>query len=162
MDPLIARLNAVLQQETVLHQTLLDEAEGKRGAIIAGRLPEMEEILVREKEVLKKVEELEQERLALVAETCQRYDLPGEPFKIQSLLDRLGAEGEELAATRAALKDVLNRLRLCNRQNDELLKASIEHVNSFLKLLSRSANPNCTYNRKGNNTGNRSIFDRTA
>lgn len=160
MNAIISELNAVLQAEAVLHQRLLEEAELKRSAIIYGRLPEMEQILARERELLAQVEQLEAQRMPLVEQARAMFDLAEEPFKLQQLVDKLGDEGKELAATRNTLKEVLDKLRYRNRQNDELLKASIEHVNSFLRLLSKSGNP--TYDRKGGKNNNRSLFDRTA
>ncbi len=160
MNPLIAKLNAVLLQEAALHQKLLEEAEAKRAAIIAGRLPEMEQILERERAIIAEVNRFEERRQELVLQTREKYQITQEPFKLQQLADLLGEEGKELAQTRQLLKEVLDKLRYSNRRNDELLKASIEHVNSFLRLLSQNGNK--TYDRKGNSGGNRPLFDRTA
>lgn len=162
MSPLIDKLNEVLQKEANLYQQLLKEAEDKRECIIHGKLPQMEQILEREKQLLAVVEGLEQERLPLVEQIRKEHGVTEEPFKLQNLVDRLGEMAAPLAATRKFLKEVLDKLRYRNRLNDELLRASIEHVNSFLRLLHQGINNHATYDRKGRNSGNRSLFDRTA
>lgn len=160
MNPLIAKLNAVLLREAALHAKLLEEAELKRDAIISGKLPVMEQILEREKAVLAEINGFEEQRQELVEQAREAFGVTAEPFKLQDLADRLGEEGKELSKTRQLLKQVLDKLRYNNRRNDELLKASIEHVNSFLRILSQNGNK--TYDRKGNSNGSRPLFDRTA
>lgn len=149
MDEKIAQLTIVLKNETLLHQQLLEAAEQKRLAIIAGDVTAMEKTLVVEYDLLEKVHVAEKERLLLVNDLSAQLLIEITPITISAILEKIPAErGADLSTARQELKTVLEKLRIRTRQNAELLQASMDHVNSFLTMISNAGNVQ-TYNRKG-------------
>lgn len=166
MKAIIDNLEEVLRQEIVLHASLLEEAEQKRSAVIKGDLPELEAILQREQALIAHVAEAEARRQELVEQARAALHITEEPLKMSVLTTYLAkALGDTaikpLRQAGDGLKKILEQLRYRNRQNEELLKASIEHVNSFLKMVSQTSGTQ-TYDRKGQNSGTLRLFDRTA
>ena len=163
MKELLTRLEKILILQAQIHQKLLDEAELKRLAIIGGSIEDMESILAREKELLSNSEKAEAARQTVAGELKALLNIDEEPLRVQSIIDRVGREAPGLDKARQALKQIIEKLRYRTRQNEELLKASIEHVNGFLKAVNDATASNQTYGRQGQNgKGSLRILDRTA
>ena len=109
----------------------------------------MEKVLTTEYELVEQVEAQEKTRMQLVEKMAQFLQIADRPVKMDMLLAKLPEEMTgDLRARRAELRDVLGKLRIRARQNAELLKASMEHVNAFMDLIAHAGEVK-TYNRRG-------------
>lgn len=149
MQRSIDALEQIIRNESALHAKLLAAAEAKRQAIIAGDVAVMESTLNDEYDLVEQVEAQEKTRLQLVEKMAGFLEIAARPVTMDMLLAKLPeANTETLRAARAELRDLLNKLRIRTRQNAELLKASMEHVNSFMELIAHAGEVR-TYSRKG-------------
>ncbi len=163
MNATLQSLAAVLERETNLHGQLLAAAEAKRQAIIHGDLATMEKLLAEERMLIAEVERAESERQRLTAAARQLLQL-GEEAKLPELIARAPeAEGRQLAAVRERLREVLDKLRQRTRRNGELLRASLQHIEGFLRTVLEAADPHPQYDRDGRRAaGPFRLFDRSA
>lgn len=164
MSTSLQALEAVLRNETELHASLLEAAEAKRNAIIDGDIDAMETVLKAEEQLIGLVEEAEVIRQDLVRSLQEELQIEQEPVKMSMILACIGEAGATLAKVHEELRAVLDKLRYRSRQNAELLKASMEHVNAFLHLVAQaSANNASLYNKKGQRgAGNLGLLDHRA
>ncbi len=165
MKGVIENLEAVLRHIAGVYSKLLEEGEAKREAIIKGDIQALEEILDREYELLDIVKKAEGMRVVLAGQAEDEFgiDQDKRPLKLSELVAIVGESGNGLADAQSILKDVLTKFRYRNRQNEELLKSSIAHVNDFMTLIKDRAGKNKTYNKSGRDYGGGlSLFDKRA
>lgn len=164
MNEAFSRLEEVLVRLTELHARLLMEADAKRTAIIEGDIDAMEQSLARERELVVLVEAAELDRQAAVETLRAGLGLGEGPLKLTAIIEAADTDwAGRLRAVHVRLKDVVEKLRYRSRQNAELLKASMEHVESFLRALAEACAPKKGYGRDGRaQAGPVSLLDRSA
>ena len=163
MKKAIENLEAVLLHMAALYMKLLEHAEVKREAIIAGDIVALEEIVESEYKLLEKVSKAEEMRVTLALQVEDECGIePNErPAKLSRIISCLGDDGKKLGVAQARIKEVIEKFRYRNRQNEELLKASLAHVNEFMAMIKERAGKNRTYNKTGYDYGGGlSILDR--
>lgn len=163
MNEALTTLESVLIRETELHAALLRESEAKRDAIIQGDLDAMEATLDRERELVVLVEAAEVDRVQAV-EAVREWMGLAEPVKLSDIIAAAPAtQAGSLRRVHAALKDVIEKLRYRSRQNAELMKASMEHVEGFLRAIAEACAPRGGYGRDGRVHGkSASLINRSA
>jgi len=164
MSATLTELEEVLRREVDLHQELLEAAEGKRTAIILGDLKGLEDLLQRENRLIAGVEAEEAKRAGLIAAARTEFDLQEDPVRMQAIIARAPEpHAERLQRVRERLRETLDALRYRTRQNAELLRASIAHVDGFLHMVAQAGSPEALYGRDGRRkTGEFSLLDRSA
>ncbi len=165
MKSVIENLGAVLRHMSALYSELLKQGEIKRDAIIGGKIDVLEEVLDKEYELLDKVKKAEQIRAALSNQAEDELGIAQDkrPVKLKFLIELWGEKAQGLQKAQDEIKDIINKFRYRNRQNEELLKASISHVNDFMNMIKDRAGKNKTYNKTGHDhSGGLNILDRRA
>lgn len=164
MNDTLTRLEDLLARMTELHAQLLRLSEDKRQAIVEGNIDQMEGALVREQELILEVEAAEAERQEVVESLRGPMELGDGPLKLQTIIDKAEApQAERLATVHRLLREVVDKLRYRSRQNAELMKASMEHVEAFLRAIAEACAPRQGYGRDGlNRKGALSLLDRSA
>lgn len=165
MSEHLERLEALLAKHQELHAALLAAAEEKRQAIIRGDLDAMQHVLQTEEQLLAEVKETEREREVAAREASVALGLADESLKLEALIARApAAAGRRLKQSQKDLRATLDALRRRTRQNRELLHASIEHVQAFLRLVMESLRPSPKlYGRDGKRHGGAvGLLDRRA
>ena len=165
MKSVIENLEAVLKHMSGLYSELLTQGEIKRDAIISGDIDILEEVLTKEYELLDKVKKAEEIRVALSSQAEDELGIAQDkkPVKLRTLINLWGKKAEGLLHAQNEIKEVVEKFRFRNRQNEELLKASITHVNDFMNLIKDRAGKNKTYNKSGHDrSGGLNILDRRA
>lgn len=165
MNPVLVNLEKILLHMAALYTKLVSEGELKRQAIIDGEVGSLEEVLEREYMLLEQIEKAEGMRITLSQQAEVELCIPKEdrPVKISRIIESAGANAESLKKAREILRKKLHKFRYRNRQNEELLKASIAHVNDFMSMV-KNASGKKTYNRNGGAMGANGLrfIDRTA
>ncbi len=161
----IGMLEAILVRQTGIHREMLAVAEDKRLAILKGDLELLEKSVSEEKKIVARIEEEEKKRLAVMPLVKNGLDAPAETDKLADVI-RLMPEPERgrMTTVRNELKEVLEATQIKTRHNAELLKTSLEHVESFLRAVSDAAVPAKTYGNDGTKRsgGGSSMIDRSA
>lgn len=162
MDSPLQTLETVMRDHVRLHTDLLEAAERKRDAIIHGDIELMERTLAAEYELIRQVEAAEVMRTTLMEQIRTEWALEENPLRMRTILEHAPAEVRQpLAELHGELRGLLDRLRYRSRQNAELLQASMEHVNAFLRLVQDATRQNPTYGREGQREGaSRSLINR--
>lgn len=160
----IGMLEAILLRQTVAHHQMLKIAEEKQQAIIKGDLVLLEKTVLEEKKLVAQIEDEEKRRLAVMP--LVKSGLGADP-KLEKLTDVIALmpepERTNMTKVRDDLRTILEACQLKTRHNAELLKTSLEHVESFLRTITEASAPNKNYRRDGRVGGaGPNLFDRNA
>lgn len=160
----IGMLQAILVREIGLHRELLALAGDKRESILEGDLEKLEKAVAAEKRLVAMIEGEERKRQAVMPLLKSGLDLDNSTERLEEIIRFFpDPERGEMAAVRAELLETVEAAQRKSRHNAELLKASLAHVEAFLRSVAESAKADSTYGRNGGRTGNGpAILDRSA
>ena len=160
----IGMLEAILLRQTAIHRDMIEVAEVKQKAIIKGDLEALEKSVADEKVIVARIEDEEKKRLAIMPLVKNSLGAGPEVEKLADVIALMPEpERERMTGVRNDLKEVLEQAQIKTRHNSELLKASLEHVESFLKAVSDAVSQDKTYGKDGKRSGGGpSIIDRSA
>lgn len=160
----IGMLEAILVRQTGLQREMLRLAEDKQQAIVKGDLEKLEKTVADEKKLVCQIEEEEEKRLAVMPLVKSGLGLDESVEKLADVIASMPEpERERMANVRNDLKEILETCQVKTRHNAELLKASLEHVEAFLRTVSEAASPDANYRRDGKKGGSGpTIIDRSA
>ncbi len=150
----IGMLEAILVRQTSIHEEMLVVAAAKQDAIIKGDLEKLEKAVVEERALVAKIEEEEKKRQAVLPLVKSGLDAPAEMEKLADIISLMPEpEKSRMTEVRERLKGILEDCQIRTRHNAELLKASLEHVEAFLRTLSEETARDKTYTRAGKKRG---------
>ncbi len=160
----VGMLEAILVRQTELHREMLSLADDKRDAIVKGDLEKLEKTVSEEKKLVARVEEEEKRRLAVLPLVRSGLDLDDSVEKLADVFAHLPEpERGRMLGVRDNLKEVLEACQIKTRHNAELLKTSLEHIETFLRSLSDAASHDANYRKDGKRGGGGPTFiDRNA
>ena len=160
----IGMLEAILSRQIELHRRMAEVAEEKRESIIKGDIEKLEAAVSEERQLIAKIEEEENNRQGVMPLLIGHLGLPRETQKLADVIAHFPeADRERMMAIRNELREILEAVRLKTRHNAELLKTSMDHVESFLKSLSEATAPDSNYRKNGKRGGGGpAIIDRNA
>ncbi len=159
----IGMLEAILSRQIDLHKQMLQVADDKRDAIMKGDLEKLEKSVVEERKIVAGIEQEEQSRLAVMPLIQTGLGLDKSVDKLADVIDAMPEpEKITMGKLRSDLKNVVETCHTKTRHNSELLKASLEHVEGFLRTLSEAAQTDVKYDNKGKRKGGGpSMLDRS-
>ena len=160
----IGMLEGILTRQIALHTEMLKVAEDKQQGIVQGDLEKLEQAVAREKKLVAEIEDEEKRRQAVMPLVKKGLGLDD---SVEKLADVVAAMPEPektgMRAIREELKGLLEACQVKTRHNAELLKASLEHVEAFLKTISDAAAQDANYKRDGKRSnGGPTMIDRSA
>lgn len=131
------RLYALLQEQTEVAKLLLGAAEELRDGILERDLAKIEAAVARESELSDRLNALEQERAAWVAQWAAAHHLSAEPAPaLSDILARFSEEeAEPIRQAAAALQEAAFELHQVNQLNADLVSYSLAHVQGLLSAL---------------------------
>ena len=158
MASLMENLIAVLQQECVEYNGLLELSGRKTPIIVAGDLNNLEKITDEEQEWVGRITHLEKKRSEITADIADVLNKDVKTMKLRDLVQMLSArpaEQKQLSDACDGLRDVVDRVRAVNEQNRELIQHSLELVEFDMNLLQsmRTAPQTANYNREAYTAG---------
>jgi flagellar biosynthesis/type III secretory pathway chaperone len=159
----IGMLEAILVRQTAIHRDMLVVAADKQDAIIKGDLEKLEKAVMDERALVAKIEDEENRRVAVMPLVKSGMKVPADVEKLEGIIDFMPEpEKTRMTAVRSELKTVLEECQIRTRHNAELLKASLEHVEAFLRSLAQETAKDNTYTRNGKKSGGGSgLIDRS-
>lgn len=160
----IGMLEAILKRQIALHRQMLEVAGRKQDSIVNGDLAALEKEVAEEKRLVAEIEDEERRRQAVMPAVKSGLGLAASAEKLGDIIPAMPEpERENLAGIRAELKAVLEQVQLKSRHNAELLKASLEHVDAFLRSLAEASAPDANYRKDGRRAGGGpTMIDRSA
>lgn len=154
-------LEAVLARQTGLHRSMIAVAEAKRHSVVKGDLEGLERAVADEKRLVAAIEEEEAKRLAVMPMIQRQLGAGG--GTLSDLIARLPEPDRgRLAGVREDLRRAIEECRRKTRHNAELLRASLEHVDAFLKSVAAAVSPDANYRPDGKKRAGSAIIDRNA
>ncbi len=167
MASLVRDLIEILEEETGCYKLLLTMADNKKDVIINGDMPSLQALTKDEQEMAGLLLRLEKNRAKLIEDIALVTNQSNEAMTVHKLIELLEGQEEqiELKEVSQALIDVVMPLQAANRQNDELLKQSLEFVDFTMNAIQSSRQPVVTnnYQSKGQAYGSfasgQSLFD---
>ena len=160
----IGMLEAILMRQTGVHREMLGVAQAKQESIIKGDLEKLEKSVADEKKLVARIEDEEKKRLAVMPLVKSGLGIGDEVDKLADVIALMPEpERTRMTEVRSELKEVLEACQLKTRHNSELLKASLEHVEAFLRTLADASNKDTTYGKDGKRGGGGpNMIDRSA
>lgn len=160
----IGMLDAILVRQTGIHKEMLGVADAKQQAIVKGDLEALEKSVIEERRLVSAIEDEEKKRLAVMPLVKNGLGMGEEVEKLADVIAEMSEpERSRMTKVRDELKEVLEACQLKTRHNSELLKASLEHVDAFLRSLSEAGSKDQTYKRNGKKSGGGpGLIDRSA
>ncbi|MDR1613277.1 MAG: flagellar protein FlgN [Planctomycetota bacterium] len=156
-------LEAVLERQIVLHRAMLEAAGEKRESIIRGDLPALEAVVSKERELVARIEDEERKRQAVMPMLRRGLGVGDDVEKLSDIANMTDdPEKTRLLSLADELKTVVEEVRKITRHNSELLKASLEHVDAFLRTVAEAAHPGNSYRRDGSRPTGPTLIDRNA
>ncbi|ADD01776.1 FlgN family protein [Thermoanaerobacter italicus Ab9] len=153
------KLVDVLRGETEIYKVLLDLAIKKTDVIIAGKIKELDKIVQMEKQLVKKLMELEGQR----EDILEKVDIEGK-MTITDVIESVSSEeAENLKHIKYNLTNILKELEERNKLNAALIEQALEYVNYSIQTISNALESNDgVYGNNGNMKKYTSLIDKKA
>lgn len=138
MASLMEDLIRVLGQESDLYEELLKLSSEKTPVIVTGDLQRLAKITDEEQGIVAKISKLEKERVQNMKDIAIVLNKDVTTLKLTDLvrtLEKRPSEQMQLAAERDRLRDIVDRVKRVNSQNQELLQGSLEMVQFEMNIL---------------------------
>lgn len=158
MASLMEDLIRVLGQESDLYEELLKLSSEKTPVIVTGDLQRLAKITDEEQGIVAKISKLEKERVQNMKDIAIVLNKDVTTLKLTDLvrtLEKRPSEQMQLAAERDRLRDIVDRVKRVNSQNQELLQGSLEMVQFEMNILQaeRRAPETANYTKAAGTSG---------
>ncbi len=158
MASLMENLIAVLQQECVEYNGLLEISRRKTPIIVAGDLEQLQKITDEEQEWVGRITHLEKKRTEVTADIANVLNKDVTTMKLRDLVQMLTARPAEqklLADACDELQSAVYQVQAVNERNRELIQHSLELVEFDMNLLQsmKAAPQTANYNRGAYSAG---------
>jgi flagellar biosynthesis/type III secretory pathway chaperone len=154
------KLSNVLQQLSQQHETLLETAKKKQQILISGEMNPLLGVLSEESKLIKKINELDTERAALLGER-------GNDLTLTELIQQQpdGDEKRELISLQKKLQALITEIKTENENNQQLLKQSLEFTQFMIEQMLPKSDGSGVYSAKSDSkqkSGSVRLFDAKA
>lgn len=129
---------SILEQENTVYQELVELSRAKTQTIIYSNLDEMNRITEAEQIVIEKLMKLEKNRVAVRGEMSKILKVPAESLTLLSMANMFEKRPEDkkkLMDLRERLRETLVDVARVNKENEALLKQSMEMLEYDMNLI---------------------------
>ncbi|MFQ6604262.1 MAG: flagellar protein FlgN [Fidelibacterota bacterium] len=139
----------LLTEEKDLYENVLRTMRQKSKVIVAGKISELDGILVKEQYTLRTANHFSEKRYRLLSRLIESPD--GKDMKLKDIIARAPDEYRStLEALRDELRSVVREIQWTNLENRRLLLKSIEYIQSLIRtFLSLERKDAKLYDNKG-------------
>ena len=153
-EPLTQRLMKVLTEEDRVYEKLLGLFQSQRQAIIGGQVDELYSIVAKEEELVRKIEELEAERVAIVGVLAKKMNLASAKLTVSELSQMLAeTEAAQFTQVQRRILARIDELSRTNRRNASLIKSSLQLISAAMQNLLGAYPGGALYNGGGKPQG---------
>lgn len=160
MNEIIKTLESLVS----IHEALLVSSKEKTEIVKEGSVEKLQALLVQERKLVRKAEQVEKNRQAHVEAWYQARQLPLEDASVTNMLEQLDNEVDKSSLEQVTIKltKVITNLKAQEKLNLALINQSMQFVQVSLDLLSPSLK-NMNYGNQSNvEAPTRSVFDSKA
>ncbi|MCA0757550.1 flagellar protein FlgN [Paenibacillus sp. N4] len=151
MNEYIQQILSVLQELTDEHRQLVEYGKAKTEAIRHNQVETISFISNKEKKILERLLELEQQRAFLVGKYMLSHKVTGQQrsFKMEKLIQMVfqAEEKQQLQRMWKELNAVITELQDINEFNQQLVKMTLEYLHFTQDLLLGPEEEDVTYHR---------------
>lgn len=152
MASLIETLIDVLDKENTEYEKLLELSKEKTSYIVKNDTVRLQEIVVREQEVIDVLNGLEEFRMENVKDICNVLNLRGKDTKLDDIVEVLRSQPQEhdaLDAVNKKLRQTISQLSQINDNNKMLIQESLDMIEFELNLAKNAVLAPQTANYNG-------------
>lgn len=163
MEESLDELTALLEREAELHEQLLIllNEEGESYGKASGA--ELLQLQSAKSQVVRRIEQLEQERITLVQGLARHWDLPAPELRLRQIAERCGgAHGQALSDCHYRLTSLLEQIRQSAERNGRLSESRLKSVNAAIRFMSEAQGLQQTYSEAGKLQSGKSKFSRSS
>lgn len=147
---MVNQLIDIISREAVVFETFLTLLEQQKQLLLTNDVAGLTNNTAAQQEALMESKRLNQERVRLIAELQQSYDIEGD-FGLSRLLELVDqAQAERLTQLRDLIFNLNDEITDVRNANVLLLNQSREYINKTMMMLSQLNHPERTYSRTGN------------
>lgn len=164
--PVIQQLIETVEDLLKEHENLLALEEHKKQVLIAGDIAALQEITTQEARFIRRVEQLEEQRVRIGQQVAAKSGLALEDLTASKLAELVTdpQKAAKINLLTGRFAKVIGELRAANEVNGQLLKQSLELVQHSIEMMTDAPDAG-TYSSKrdmGQVTGTRRFFDTQA
>ncbi len=147
---LVRELEVVLSDELILHKNILKLSSRKCKAITSDKIDELERLNAEEEKLSNMIREKETARMTAAGKLCADLGIPSDS-KLKEIISKIiGSDRERLAELRKNLLSTIEKIKLQNHVNMELLRQLLGHITAFFdKLGGFTEEQNSSYDSNG-------------
>ncbi|MGK9252702.1 flagellar protein FlgN [Paenibacillus sp. P22] len=136
-----------LEQQDALYSQMIELADQKTPALVKGDLDALNALLMKERKLVKAAGELEERRTTQVNIHFSKLQLRLRSGKLADLIRTVSQpeDKQKLTEIQQELSGKLERLRMKNEHNQQLLRQSLEFIEFSLELASDQPHDDYTY-----------------
>lgn len=158
MASLLENLIEVLDGENTAYGKLIDLAESKTPAIVAGDIATIEKITEDEQEIVGSIQKLEKRRNKFLADIANVVNRDVKTLKLIDLIQMLESipdQQKALTEVQGKLRSTIDQLRTVNNKNQLLLADKLDMVDFNLNMIRamKSAPQTANYSKDANING---------
>jgi flagellar biosynthesis/type III secretory pathway chaperone len=136
VEPRIAELIEIVQDEICTFQRLLDNMEREQRALVTNDVEELDSMVVEQQNLTAEAGRLEAERTKVVTSLSTMLGAEPDSVTLRRLVEQVqGPQSERLGEMRETLIDLQEKIRQTNRHNLLLIKQSMKYVDKTLHIL---------------------------
>jgi flagellar biosynthesis/type III secretory pathway chaperone len=141
MNPDVAQLVQILEQETVVARALVETLQADQRRIIDQDVAALEQSNRDKEAVVLRFETLEQARRELTNRVAARLGVPPDQARVSTFCERLGAQGASLQEAAENLRAVIGSLKELVDVGRGFLEQSILGIRGLLSLIQSLRTP---------------------
>lgn len=158
------KLSNILDKSIRHQKEMLDVVNQKFEHIRNADITKLNDLLIIEDQLVENMRGIEKERKEIFNENYQRFNLDPSSSKLSDIIAYVDTESaKDLSKKRSTLIEIASRVRQRNEDNMLVLRASIDHIDTFFKTVGKAVSTK-TYERDGreNSKGNIRLVDQQA
>lgn len=154
-------LSEIMEKQKKIYEALYKLSKQKQEELISGSIDILEKITKQEELLIHRVGSLETERYSCVCQLNDKYGLSADSSLSEMLAVIPKEAGNRLECLMVDMSSLLNKMDKVNKENQSLIKHSLQYVNFTIDTFSR-VNDHITYGHEHDikQEGLRSILDK--
>lgn len=160
----VNRIIETLRQQAELYEQLLAAEGEKTGALVQGKVDQLNAIVQKERKLTRQVAELEQLRIEETRSFFAEQGLRGFVGQMSDLVRAVHAPDDKrtLLSLQERLSGLLRELKKANDQNQQLTRQALEFIHFSIDLMVENPNEGLVYEHPMNQANKRygsGLFD---
>ncbi|PID40381.1 MAG: hypothetical protein CR984_03525 [Proteobacteria bacterium] len=151
MKTLAEQLKSILNAETECYEKMDRLLDNEKRALSLSRQADFDRIQHQKENLVGALQRLEKDRCRKAQDLAEALKMGTSNIRVSQLISRLDSpEGSELEECSQRLRQQIDKIRVKNRRNRQLIQHSLELMDESMRLLSGLISDSCVYAGPGN------------